>query len=93
MEPSPVKKVPAQYGSSPLLNSSHTSIPVRLRLSDPSDNGLQPEHFPIFPARNMLVRFASYLLRPAEPNDLMCNKRVDLPRTEEEKCIRKELFS
>ena len=34
----------------------------------------------------MLVRFASYLLHPAEPNDLISNW-VGLPRTEKEKCI------
>ena len=61
-------KVLARQGPNP----SHTPVPVRLQLSDPSDTGLQPEHFPIFPVKIMLIRFASYLLHPVEPNDLMC---------------------
>ncbi|EDR01131.1 uncharacterized protein LACBIDRAFT_333523 [Laccaria bicolor S238N-H82] len=64
-------KVLAQYGPNPLLNPSHTSIPIRLRLSDSSETHLKSEHFPIFPVQNILARYASYLLHPAEPNDLI----------------------
>ena len=79
-------KVLARYGPNALLNFSHTSVPVRLWLSNPSDTGLESEHFHMFPIQNILVRFASYLLHPAEPNDLISNS-VGLPRTERDKCI------
>ena len=79
-------KVIAQYGPNHLFNPPHTSIPVHLRLSELCGPDLQPEHFPTFPVRNMLVRFAFYLLHRAEPNDLI-SKWVGLPRTEKEKCI------
>lgn len=79
-------KVLAQYGPNPLLNPSHTSIPIRLRLSDSSETHLKSEHFPIFPVQNILARYASYLLHPAEPNDLI-SKWVGFTRNEKEKCI------
>lgn len=79
-------KVLARYGPNPLLNPSHTSVPVRMRISEPADARLQVEYPRIFPIQNMLVRFASYLLHPAEPNDLI-SKWVGLSRNEKEKCI------
>jgi len=79
-------KVLVWYGPNPLLNPSHTSVPVRLRLSDSSDTRLQSEYLHIFPTQNILVRYISYLLTPAEPHDLI-SKWVGLPRTEKEKCI------